>query len=395
MILAVLVFVLRPETRDAGGAADVDVAAAPASSAGPERPDVPEPAAPEPEPAAAELPEAIRRYLEATPYPASSGRLTEAHEDLLRPNRRHERLRPIADTLSDDPDTIVSVLFTTDRWHYEGAATAEARLLAMRGRRPEPLEVLAANAVREGRGGLEGGPVPFEFVSRGDEQRAEIPLEPFDDHHGPILLRVQFRYAAGRVHSEDLRIFYTPSSRIPGRLTGTLSDSVVDGNLLLDAGIEVFEPGFYRIDANLYGPDDEPVAFATFKGDLAAGNGSVPLEVYGKVLRDAGVPGPFTVRQLRGYRFLEGRYPDREQLVASGARHVTRDWPLSAFGDETHVSEHEQHVVGLMLEDLERGISLDVPGLPGEGEQPGPRPPDDDLEPTAVDPEPDTEPAAP
>ncbi|NNL68084.1 MAG: hypothetical protein HKP30_17680, partial [Myxococcales bacterium] len=330
------------------------------------------------------LPEPIQRYLSATPYPASSGRLTAAHEDLLHPNRRFERPHPIPDTLSDDADAVVSVLFTADRWHYEGAAQVDARLSATRAGQPLPLEVLAAHAVREGRGGLEGTPVPFGFEARQTEQRARIPLHhDFDDHHGTILLRVQFRYAPGRVHSEDLRVFYTPAARIPGRLTGVGSDAVEDGNLVVLAGVELYEPGFYRIDANLYGPGDEPVAFATFKGELAAGEGSVPLSIYGKVLRDAGVPGPFTVRQLRGYRFQDGSFPDREQLAASDAVHVTRDWPLDAFGDEAHVSEHELRVVELMMEDLERGISLDVPGLPGAGDAPEARPPDDDLEPTA------------
>jgi len=387
-ILLALAWALWPAsgTKEPGGAAGVDVAAPPDPPApGPAL----KPAAAEPKlPPLEELPEPIQRYLAATPYPSTSGRLSEQHGDLLRPNLRHERPHPIPDTLSDDPSGVVSVLFTADHWHYEGPATVEARLAATRGGKPVPVEVLGAHAIREGRGGLEGQPVPFEFSEHGDEQRAAIPLQrSFDDHHGPILLWVQLQYAPGRVHSEELRIFYTPESRIPGRLTGLVSDTLVEGNLVLQAGIEVFEPGFYRIDANLYDAAAQPVAFATFKGDLDAGSGVVPLEVYGKVLHDAGIPGPFTVRQIRGYRFLEGRYPDREQLPPSGGEHVTRAWPVSAFGDEAWVDEHELHVVELMLEDLERGIALDLPGLPAPGEQPGPRPPDDDVEVTPNEPE--------
>lgn len=337
----------------------------------------------------AALPEPVQRFLAATPYPRGSGRLTAQHEDLLRPNRRHERPHPIPDTLSDDPSEVVSVLLTADHWHYEARESVNARLRASRGEEPIPISVVHAVAVRQGRSGFEGDPVPFSFFEHELEQRAEIPLYAhFDDHHGQIVLRVWLEYAPDRRHLEELRVFYTPESRIPGRLTGELSDEVVDGNLRLHAGIDVFEPGFYRIDANLYGPADEPVAFASFKGQLGAGSGSVPLEVYGKVLRDAGVAGPWTVRQVRGYRFLEGGFPDREQLVAAGSEHRTHDWPLEAFRDDDHLGEHELHMVELMLEDLERGIPLEVPGLPGAGDAVGPRPPDDDLEPTAaVDPE--------
>jgi hypothetical protein len=202
----------------------------------------------------------------------------------------------------------------------------------------------------------------------------------FADHHGPILLRVVHEYARGRTHEETLRLFLTPNDRIPATLTGEVSDFTSAGSLVVEIGVDVQDPGFFRFDANLLGPSGEPVAFAVFKGELAAGRGAVPLEVYGKVLRDAGVHGPWTVSEIRGYRFLEAAYPDRERLPDSDLRHVTGDHPLDAFTDADHVDEHELHVVSLMLEDVERGIGLEVPGLPQPGEVPGPRPPDDDAE---------------
>lgn len=351
----------------------------PPPAAGAEAPPRARPLVPAPE----ELPEPIRRYLEAHPYPPTSGRLTRAHEDLLAPNRRHERFRPIPDSLDHDPDAIVEALFTADRFYYTGSEVVHASLRVRRAGEPVEVEVLEAEALAEGRSGPEGPSAPLHFRPAGDGLVAELDLSRFGDHFGPVLLRVRFDYGGKAPAGESLRIYTTPRTRIPAELTGEVGSRVVDGNLLLEAGVVVRTEGFYRFDANLYDARGEPVAFATFKGHLPRGPGVVPLEIYGKVLRDAGRPGPYTVAQLRGYRFLDGSWPDRERLPDHPGTWVTEAFPLEAFRDEPHMDEHKARMVALMLEDVARGIALDVPPLPAPGETPGPKPPDDDLEPTA------------
>jgi len=340
------------------------VAAAPPAAAAP-----PGAAARKPRPSSGpdELPEPIRRFLEATPYPPSSGRLTPAHEDLLFPNRRYERLRPIPDTIGNEPGEQVSWLFTADHWAYVGPAMVHAWLEVRRGDEPLPVEVVAASAVREGREGPLGEPVPLDFARDGDRLVADLPLHRFADHHGAIVLTVRFAWAPGREHEDALRIFSTPSDRVPGRFA-RIHDALHDGSLRIGVDVDLEQAGFYRFDANVYGPDGEPVAFASFKGELVPGGQTVPLDVYGKVLRDAGVPGPYTIGEVRGYRFLDGLFPDREQLADLPTRATTAAYPLEAFTDAPHVSAHELHMVELMREDLARGIPLLVPPLPGEAE---------------------------
>jgi len=365
----------------------------------PPAPTAPPGGAPEAEPGAEpELPEAVRRYLARTEYPPSSGRLTEAHADLLRPNRRHESRRPVPDALSDDPAALVTYLLTADRYHLEGGGTIHASLDVWRGGDPIPdgVRILEATAQREGRGGFEGEPVPVRFVRRGDRLEAEIPLDPFGDHHGPIVVSVRFGYDGpdgGGSHEDTLRFFHTPEGRIPARLTRNFHDYVADGSLRVEVGVRVDRPGFYRFDANVLGEDGAPVAFAAFKGELGAGEQAVPLEVFGKVLRDAGVPGPYVIRDVRGYRFLDGQYPDREQLAtALDETWTTSAYALDEFTDEPWTSEHKQRMVELMLEDVARGLSLDVPGEAPAGGPPGDRPPDDDVEPDLA-PLPDDDPS--
>jgi hypothetical protein len=342
------------------------VAAAPPAAAPPAAAAV---AAPPPDASAApeDLPEPIRRFLAATPYPPSSGRLTPAHEDLLFPNRRYERLRPIPDTIGEPPEEQVHWLFTADRWAYVGPDTVHAWLEVRRGDTPIPVEIVAASALREGRAGLVGESEPLDFVREGDGLAADLPLHRFADHHGAIVLRVRFAWAPGREHEDALRIFSTPADRVPGRFA-RIHDALHDGGLRVGVDVDLEQGGFYRFDANVYGPDGEPVAFTSFKGELAPGAQTVPLDVYGKVLRDAGVPGPYTIGEVRGYRFLDGQFPDREQLPDLPARATTAAYPLDAFTDAPHVSAHERHMVELMREDLARGIPVLLPPLPGESE---------------------------
>jgi hypothetical protein len=166
---------------------------------------------------------------------------------------------------------------------------------------------------------------------------------------------------------------------VPGRIV-EMSDRVSGGNLVLDLGVELDVSGFFRFDANLLGAAGQPVAFVAWKGELAKGTHQIPLEVWGKVLRDAGVPGPYAVQQIRGYRFVDGGYPDRELLPDATGTHTTAPWPLDLFSDFPHVGEDEIRTAELMLDDLAQGRELVTPPVASGGV--GSRPPDDDAEPS-------------
>jgi hypothetical protein len=287
---------------------------------------------------------------------------------------------------------VVRTLLTADRYYVEAGEPLRATLEAWRGRTPIPEELVVESArfVREGRSGAEGEPAAVAFVRRAQQLEAELPLARFHDHHGPVRLDVRFRVGAeGQPVEDTLRFFHTPASRVPAVFTGELRDEVAAGSLRIEVGLDVRDPGFYRIDANLFGAGGTPVAFVSFKGELARGLRFAPLEVYGKVLRDAGAPGPWELRDLRGYRFVDGRFPDREQIPATPVRYTTGAWSLDAFTAEAWTSASKQRMIELLLEDAARGISLDVPPLPGQG---GPRTapdaPDEDFEPAPPPPPP-------
>lgn len=305
-----------------------------------------------------EMPAQIRRFLEDNVYPPTSRPLTQDSTDLLHPNRRYEKPRPLED------DREMTFVFTADRYYYAGDETALVWLEVSKGGQPAAVDIHRALALAEERGAPTGAAVDLGLQTDGIRWSSALDLErTFPGHHGTILLEVAFQAEGGAIHGEAIRIFTTPLDRVPARLTGEFRDSVREGSLLVEAGVDVIEPGFYRFDANLFDQSGEPVAFTAFKGELAPGEQWVPLEFFGKILRDQGAVGPYTIDQIRGYRFLEGQTPDREQLIDEAVTHRTSPYAPEAFSDEEYTSEHKERMIELMLEDVEEGRTLDLPTL--------------------------------
>lgn len=323
------------------------------------------------------LPSNVRRYLEETVYPPGTGPLTRGNTDLLEPNRRFEDFRPIAETFSMDANEVVSVRLTSDRYYYEGDDPIEIRLALRRGESTIEALSLDAGATREGRGGLEGSRMALRFTPDADSSEADAGyvarLDParFSDHHGPVVIDARIEYAPGVVHEETMRLFITPEGRIPARFTGDVEDEIVNGSLRVLVGIEVEQAGQYRVDANLYDAGGRPVAFSAFKGRLSRSDRQVPIDFFGRILRDANARGPFRVGEVRGYRFLDGDYPDRERIPNLGRQHVTRAYDATRFSNDEFVSAHKLQMVRLLMEDARRGIAIDAPPIPSEG-QPDP-----------------------
>jgi hypothetical protein len=308
-----------------------------------------------------DVPQQIRRFREANVYPPTSRPLTAGATDLLHPNRRYEKPRPL-----DDNNREVTFVFTADRYYYTGDEIALVWLEVLNGSQPAAVDIHRAIARAEEGGQPSGAIVDLGLRPDGTRWSSAVDLaQVFPDHHGTILLEVAFQVEGGEIHSEAIRIFSTPVDRVPAEITGDFRDSVHDGSLLVEVRVDVREPGFFRFDANLYDRNGEPVAFAVFKGDLAPGEQWLPLEFFGKILRDQGAMGPYSVEQIRGYRFLEGQTPDQERLVDDPVTHQTSPYDAAAFSDAEYTSEHKEQMIQLMLEDVDAGRTLDVPTVAG------------------------------
>ena len=318
------------------------------------------------------LPPAVQRYLASTVDPPGTGRLTTAQDDLLHPNRRYEDYRRVLDTYSENPDEVVSILFTTDHFFYTGDETVRLRIRAKRGETPITPLSIDASAVREGRAGPEGDREPLRFHREGDEMVAELDTTVFADHHGPIVVDARIEYARDAFYDETLRFFFTPPGRIPARFTGEIRDRLENGSLRVDIGIDVEQAGFYRFDANLHDRFGNPIAFSTFKGELDRGRQFVPIRFFGRILVEVGSSGPFTVGEIRGYRFLDGQYPDRERIPDLARSHTTAAYDVGTFSSAEYTSEHKERMVRLLMEDVANGISIEPPPAAAVSTPPSP-----------------------
>lgn len=316
----------------------------------------------------------IAAYRERTRYAPGSGRLSREAVDLLEPNRRYERPRPVEATLDRGPDGVVEFHLEADRYYYTSDETVAARLLVERGGERLPVAILAAEALPTGTAEEDQDEqkerLTFGLDADGAPKTELALAESFPEHHGTIDLRVEFQYEPGGTEEASLRIFSTPADRIPAAFTGRYADHADTGNLVVEVGVDVGEPGFYRIDANLFGPDGEPLAFAAFKGDLAAGEQSARVEFFGLLLRDVAVPGPYEVRDVRGYLFREAAYPDKLRLRDSATTHWTRAYEIESFSDEEYTSPHKEQMLELLEADEQSGVGVDTPDSPDAAETP-------------------------
>lgn len=305
----------------------------------------------------------LARYLREARFPPNSRPLTWSHEDLLNPNQRHEQ----AKRSEDNPD--IRYLLTADRYAVVGPQSLVATLDVWKDDVPLSPAIQAAHirVVKPELGPL----VPITFGL--DGERAIARFQPSALLDGPHTLKLQLSVTFDADNearqSTAINIEYTPSESIPARFTGGFSERVDAGSLLVDAEIEVYRPGYYVVDANLWS-NGEPVAWTRFKGELSAASKSLPLEFFGKVLRESGLAGPYLVAQLRGFRFDEARAPDQDRIETAELSHETLPYALEVFSDQDWDSERKRR----KIEALQRATLAPPSGMVKPQHQPGSSP---------------------
>ena len=116
-----------------------------------------------------------------------------------------------------------------------------------------------------------------------------------------------------------------------GRLNGTYTEAVENGSLVVGAGVTIDQPGRFKVIASLYGPDSQQaLVFAQNSVQLEAGERSIPLTFFGKILHDAGVDGPYVLR----YVMLFEEHPDQgiyEPGVTVDPAYTTHPYKAASF----------------------------------------------------------------
>jgi len=218
---------------------------------------------------------------------------------------------------------------------------------------PMPIVVLLEIADRQGR----RQPLPNPHVrvrALDDERRPWIDVPVKDDGSGADEQAGDLRYTAtlqpNREQKKQLvgRVLVEGSVDVPGvgtrvipavliytqgpraKLTGRWKDSVRNGSLALEAELDVEEPGLFTLMAQVFGPHLEPIAWVKQTQKLGSGRGTLTLEVFGKVLHDVGVDGPYRVRQVLLSRDYENS-GDYDPGVTIEEAHQTKPYQAREF----------------------------------------------------------------
>lgn len=122
----------------------------------------------------------------------------------------------------------------------------------------------------------------------------------------------------------------------PARFTGNITETVVDGNVVFDIGVEVSRAGDYSIQGHLFDGRHRALGFIAVMTRLETSSRVVKLGACGKLLRDYGIPGPWELGDLEGWLNDVDHTPDRVPLRPWQGPHVTRAIPLTQLTDANY-----------------------------------------------------------
>lgn len=123
-------------------------------------------------------------------------------------------------------------------------------------------------------------------------------------------------------------------SRLPdAAANGKYTESVADGSLVVGVGVKANVAGDYRVIGSLYAGADA-IAFASKATHLEAGDGSIPLLFFGKILHDRGIDGPY---QLRYVMLFQHAPPEEIPGETIDPAYTTKPYKASSFSDKAYV----------------------------------------------------------
>lgn len=178
---------------------------------------------------------------------------------------------------------------------------------------------LDQGSVLQGEGGTDWA-VRAELLEGPSAVLAELPLK--DDGKGAdqragdgvysaqLLLDQRWQPELGKAKNMGLRVSADNGkdslrsmggflySRPAAALTGQYRDVVKDGNLLVQAKVEVAQAGRFHLSGVLASLDASPLAFAQQSYELEAGQHWVDLAFYGLILRELGAALPLQLQSV-------------------------------------------------------------------------------------------------
>lgn len=171
--------------------------------------------------------------------------------------------------------------------------------------------------------------------SEGDESAgdlvytAHLPGARAEGLAGSYLVQVDALTREGAERTAVTGFLYSaPASQ----LTGRFRDEVVDGNLVIEAELEVLEESRFHLEGTVGARGGEPLAWAQNATSLPPGRHWLPLTFYGLALRESGRDGPY--RLLSVGLSTTGTMPNHPNDLVRNA-HVTEAYRADRFTSQS------------------------------------------------------------
>ncbi|MEO5686958.1 MAG: choice-of-anchor X domain-containing protein [Burkholderiaceae bacterium] len=163
-------------------------------------------------------------------------------------------------------------------------------------------------------------------------------------------------------------VVYAP--QVPATWAGAVRDSLQEGSLNFVLAANVAQPGRYVITGRVDDAAGKPFALVTFNNELGAGTQQVPLQVYGRLVRDQKPAFPLVLHDVQGFLLKPDAYPDRALMPArDGPVWTSRKYSLAQFTDASWSSEETQRYLAEYGKDVSQAqqqvSQLQAPQPPG------------------------------
>jgi hypothetical protein len=148
------------------------------------------------------------------------------------------------------------------------------------------------------------------------------------DFKGELQAQVVAQPYRGDELASTLTFRYTHQT---AHLTGEYRESIVDGNLVIEAGVAVDEPGRFRLEGTLVTASDaKMIGYGYGEANLPAGNGWIPITYWGLLFHEMKADGPYQVFSLV-LSSIAGDVVQEGDVVPSP--YTTKAYTVSDFAD--------------------------------------------------------------
>lgn len=274
-------------------------------------------------------------YLAVAAYPHWSRPIDEGTEYKLRWNE------PVVTELPFGEDGSLRYRFASDRAHVVQGQPLTSWIEVWRGSdRADRVPVTVHEAwVTDGQRRFVA--LLYEPDERGVPRNSFRPAD-YEELEGPGR---QLRILADVEAEGERRILSRDFTYAPRQLLTIrgVSDRSVGGNLVTTLDLEVHEAGLFTFEANALVADTElPLAYASAGHRLEVGSRTAELVFFGRVFHDQQSPGPYLIKDFRGYLIPPG---DDDYYVwwSDPRSHVTGAYRLDQLSpDEWDAPEKQE-----------------------------------------------------